>query len=84
MDKSKETHRLGVWIQTDTYNELETFIKNNKVVTSKLNKGTVITLALNLLYKTVEHTDISQLMVEYLQDPYTVDDRVAADGNGQD
>ena len=84
MEKSKETHRLGVWIQTDTYNELETFIRNNKVVTSKLNKGTVITLALNLLYKTVEHTDISQLMVEYLQDPYTVDDRVAADGDGQE
>ena len=63
----------------DTYDELNDFIKNNEVITSKLNKGTVITIALNLLYKTTEHTDISQLMMEYLQDHNT-----PADVTGQD
>ena len=68
MTKKQEKHRLNTNINMDTYNELNDFIKNNEVITSKLNKGTVITIALNLLYKTTEHTDISQLMMEYLQD----------------
>lgn len=67
MTKQKK-HRLNTNINMDTYDELNDFIKNNEVITSKLNKGTVITIALNLLYKTTEHTDISQLMMEYLQD----------------
>ena len=68
MSNKKEKHRLNTNINMDTYNELNNFIKNNEVITSKLNKGTAITIALNLLYKTTEHTDISQLMMEYLQD----------------
>lgn len=71
MSNKQEKHRLNTNINMDTYNELNDFIKNNEVITSKLNKGTVITLALNLLYKTTEHTDISQLMMEYLQDHNT-------------
>lgn len=70
MVKQKK-HRLNTNINMDTYDELNDFIKNNEVITSKLNKGTVITIALNLLYKTTEHTDISQLMMEYLQDHNT-------------
>ena len=70
MTKVKK-HRLNTFINMDTYDELNSFIKNNEVITSKLNKGTVITIALNLLYKTTEHTDISQLMMEYLQDHNT-------------
>lgn len=70
MSKQKK-HRLNTNINMDTYDELNDFIKNNEVITSKLNKGTVITIALNLLYKTTEHTDISQLMMEYLQDHNT-------------
>lgn len=68
MVNTKKKHRLNTNINMDTYDELNDFIKNNEVITSKLNKGTVITIALNLLYKTTEHTDISQLMMEYLQD----------------
>lgn len=68
MSNIKEKHRLNTNINIDTYEKLNEFIKNNEVITSKLNKGTVITIALNLLYKTTEHTDISQLMMEYLQD----------------
>ena len=79
MNKKQEKHRLNTNINMDTYNELNDFIKNNEVITSKLNKGTVITIALNLLYKTTEHTDISQLMMEYLQDHNT-----PADVTGQD
>ena len=79
MSNKKEKHRLNTNINMDTYDELNDFIKNNEVITSKLNKGTVITIALNLLYKTTEHTDISQLMMEYLQDHNT-----PADVTGQD
>ena len=79
MNKKQEKHRLNTNINMDTYNELNDFIKNNEVITSKLNKGTVITIALNLLYKTTEHTDISQLMMEYLQDHNT-----PADVTGQE
>lgn len=68
MSNIKEKHRLGVYVNTDTYNELTDFIRNNELVTSKLSKGTVITLALNMLFKTAEHRDISDLMMEYLQD----------------
>ena len=68
MSNIKEKHRLGVYVNTDTYNELSDFIRNNELVTSKLSKGTVITLALNMLFKTAEHRDISDLMMEYLQD----------------
>lgn len=68
MSNKQKKHRLNTNINMDTYDELNDFIKNNEVITSKLNKGTVITIALNLLYKTTEHTDISQLMMEYLQD----------------
>ena len=78
MTKVKK-HRLNTFINMDTYDELNSFIKNNEVITSKLNKGTVITIALNLLYKTTEHTDISQLMMEYLQDHNT-----PADVTGQE
>lgn len=68
MSNIQEKHRLGVYVNTDTYNELTDFIRNNELVTSKLSKGTVITLALNMLFKTAEHRDISDLMMEYLQD----------------
>jgi len=68
MSNIKEKHRLGVYVNTDTYKELTDFIRNNELVTSKLSKGTVITLALNMLFKTAEHRDISDLMMEYLQD----------------
>lgn len=68
MSNKQKKHRLNTHINMDTYDELNDFIRNNEVITSKLNKGTVITIALNLLYKTAEHTDISQLMMEYLQD----------------
>ena len=71
MTNKVKKHRLNTFINMDTYDELNSFIKNNEVITSKLNKGTVITIALNLLYKTTEHTDISQLMMEYLQDHNT-------------
>jgi len=71
MSNKQKKHRLNTNINMDTYDELNDFIKNNEVITSKLNKGTVITIALNLLYKTTEHTDISQLMMEYLQDHNT-------------
>lgn len=79
MSNTKKKHRLNTNINMDTYDELNDFIKNNEVITSKLNKGTVITIALNLLYKTTEHTDISQLMMEYLQDHNNT-----ADVTGQD
>lgn len=79
MSNKQKKHRLNTNINMDTYDELNDFIKNNEVITSKLNKGTVITIALNLLYKTTEHTDISQLMMEYLQDHNT-----PADVTGQD
>jgi hypothetical protein len=68
MANIQEKHRLGVHLNTDTYNELNDFIRNNELVTSKLSKGTVITIALNMLFKTAEHRDISDLMMEYLQD----------------
>ena len=67
----KEKHRLNTNINIDTYKALNEFIKNNEVITSKLSKGTVITIALNLLFKTAEHRDLSQLMMEYLQDHST-------------
>ena len=79
MVNTKKKHRLNTNINMDTYDELNDFIKNNEVITSKLNKGTVITIALNLLYKTTEHTDISQLMMEYLQDH-----KIPADVTGQE
>ena len=64
----KEKHRLNTYINMDTYEKLNEFIKNNEVITSKLSKGTVITIALNLLFNTVERRDLSLLMMEYLQD----------------
>lgn len=76
MSNIKEKHRLNTFINMDTYGQLNDFIKNNEVITSKLSKGTVITIALNLLFKTAEHTDISQLMMDYLQDHTCTDDRV--------
>ena len=68
MSNIKKKHRLNTNINMDTYEQLNDFIKNNEVITSRLSKGTVITIALNLLFKTAEQTDISQLMMEYLQD----------------
>lgn len=79
MSNNQKKHRLNTWVHMDTYNSLDDFIRDNEILTTKLNKGTVITLALNLLYKTVEHTDISQLMVEYLQD-HSTPDTAGADG----
>ena len=73
----KTKHRLNTNINIDTYNELDEFIKNNEVITSKLSKGTIITIALNLLFKTAEHRDLSQLMMEYLQDHNAADDNVS-------
>ena len=75
----KAKHRLNTNINMDTYEKLNEFIKNNEVITSKLSKGTVITIALNLLFKTTEQTDISQLMMEYLQD-HSTDNRVTPAG----
>ena len=83
MSNKQKKHRLNTNINMDTYDELNDFIKNNEVITSKLNKVTVITIALNLLYKTTEHTDISQLMMEYLQDHNTPADVTGQNQGGQ-
>lgn len=68
MNNIKEKHRLNTNINIDTYEKLDEFIRNNEVITSKLSKGTVITIALNLLFKTAQSRDLSDLMLEYLQD----------------
>lgn len=78
-ENRKEKHRLNSFINVDTYKSLNDFIKNNKVITNKLSKGTIITIDLNLLFKTIEHRCISQLMIGYLQNQNTTADVTLTD-----
>ena len=58
--------RLNINIQDSTYDELHTFIKNNALITTKLSKGTVVTIALELLYSECKKTGINELTNQYL------------------
>ena len=60
------TNRLNIGVNTETYKKLNEFIQNHKLITTPLTKGTVVTIALNLLYETIKEKDIETLMTEYL------------------
>lgn len=58
--------RLNVHIHENTYKQLDEFINENRLITTKLSKGTIVTVALNILYETIKEKDIDTVINEYL------------------
>lgn len=58
-------HRLGIWIDENTYAELHKICKTNKLLTGRLTPGVIVEIALRLFFKEIRNgKSISKLMFE--------------------
>ena len=65
MKNTNNKHRLGVWIDENTYTELHKTCKANKLLTGRLTAGVIVEIALRLFFKEIRNgKSISKLMFE--------------------
>ena len=65
MTTIKSKHRLGVWIEENSYTELHKICKTNRLLTGRLTPGVIVEIALRLFFKEVRNgKSISKLMFE--------------------
>ena len=65
MKNTNNKHRLGVWIDENTYTELHKTCKANKLLTWRLTPGVIVEIALRLFFKEIRNgKSISKLMLE--------------------
>ena len=65
MTKTNKKHRLGVWIEENSYTELHKICKTNRLLTGRLTPGVIVEIALRLFFKEVRNgKSISKLMFE--------------------
>ena len=58
-------HRLGVWIEENSYTELYKTCKANRLLTGRLTPGVIVEIALRLFFKEIRNgKSISKLMLE--------------------
>ena len=68
MIRSKNKRRFSALIHESTYNKVSEFVKENKLITTKLVPGTLIEIGLNLFFKELENRPLEDIAVEYLTD----------------
>ena len=59
-------HRLGVWIDENTYTELHKICKTNRLLTGRLTPGVIVEIGLNLFFKELEKRPLEEIAIEYL------------------
>ena len=65
MKNTNNKHRLGVWIEENTYTELHKTCKANKLLIGRLTPGVIVDIALRLFFKEIRNgKSISKLMLE--------------------
>ena len=65
MKKINNKHRLGVWIEENTYTDLHRVCNTNTLLTGRLTPGVIVEIALRLFFKEVRNgKSISKLMFE--------------------
>ena len=66
MTNIKSKHRLGVWIEENTYTDLHRVCKTNRLLTGRLTPGVIVEIGLNLFFKELEKRPLEDIAVEYL------------------
>lgn len=66
MNKINKKHRLGVWIEENTYTDLHRVCKTNRLLTGRLTPGVIVEIGLNLFFKELEKRPLEDIAVEYL------------------
>lgn len=66
MKKTTNKRRLNAFIQSETYNKVTDFVKENELITTRLTPGTVVEIGLNLFFKELETRPLEDIAVEYL------------------
>ena len=65
MKTIKSKHRLGVWIDENTYTDLHRVCNTNRLLTGRLTTGVIVEIALRLFFKEIKNgKSISKLMIE--------------------
>ena len=65
MTNRNNKHRLGVWIEENTYTELHKICNTNRLLTGRLTPGVIVEIALRLFFKEIRNgKSISKLMFE--------------------
>ena len=65
MTTIKSKHRLGVWIDENTYTDLHRICNTNRLLTGRLTPGVIVEIALRLFFKEIRNgKSISKLMFE--------------------
>lgn len=65
MKNTNNKHRLGVWIEENSYTELHKICNTNKLLTGRLTPGVIVEIALRLFFKEIRNgKSISKLMFE--------------------
>ena len=65
MTNRNNKHRLGVWIEENTYTELHKVCNTNRLLTGRLTPGVIVEIALRLFFKEIRNgKSISKLMFE--------------------
>ena len=66
MKKINNKHRLGVWIEENTYTDLHRVCKTNRLLTGRLTPGVIVEIGLNLFFKELEKRPLEEIAIEYL------------------
>ena len=66
MNNINKKHRLGVWIEENSYTELHKICKTNRLLTGRLTPGVIVEIGLNLFFKELEKRPLEDIAVEYL------------------
>ena len=66
MKKINNKHRLGVWIEENTYTDLHRVCNTNRLLTGRLTPGVIVEIGLNLFFKELEKRPLEDIAVEYL------------------
>ena len=64
--KNNNKKRFNAFISESTYNKVAEFVKNNELITTKLNPGTVLEMGLNLFFKELQQRPLEDIAVEYI------------------
>lgn len=72
--KNNNKKRFSALIHEDTYNNVNEFVKNNELITTRLVPGTILEIGLNMFFKELEKRPLEDIAVEYLTKDNAVED----------
>ena len=60
--------RFNAFINENTYNKVDEFVKNNELITGRVVPVTILEIGLNLFFKELEKRPFEDIALEYLAD----------------